>query len=156
MTIDFDWKTLMALWRTTVIGVGLMISLLLSGAEAAQNFVGDRLDASGNVMVSLGTTIAGEDTVVNVMKTEQRFSSTYISTATTTTAKSGVGLFHRLVVTGGTAGTIICYDNTAASGTILVSFDSTNAIASYEINATYAIGLTCVTGAATKLTVVYR
>jgi hypothetical protein len=85
-----------------------------------------------------------------------RNNATYISTATTTVCKTGAGLLHTLTVTGGTAGTIIGYDNTAASGTILFSFDSTNALATYTFNVSFAIGLTVVTAAATKCTISAR
>ena len=80
----------------------------------------------------------------------------YISTAATTTVKSGAGFFHLMTVGGGTAGTIIIYDNTVASGDIIASFDSTNAIATYGFNISFSTGLTIVTSAATKLTVSYR
>lgn len=70
-------------------------------------------DASGNTKQSLGTTIAGEDIPNDVTKVEMRNNDTYISTATTTVCKTGTGLLHTLTVTGGTAGTIIGYDNTA-------------------------------------------
>lgn len=113
-------------------------------------------DASGNTKQSLGTTIAGEDIPADVTKVENRNNATYISTATTTVCKTGTGLLHTLTVTGGTAGTIIGYDNTAASGTILFSFDSTNALATYTFDVSFAIGLTIITSAATKMTVSAR
>lgn len=100
--------------------------------------------------------IAGEDLTNDVQKVENQMNSTYISTATTTTIKTGAGLLHTIVVNGGTAGTIIVYDNTAASGTIIASFDSTNALATYILNAKFTTGLTIITAAATKLTVTYR
>ena len=74
---------------------------------------------------TLGTTIAGEDIPSDVLKVEMRNNATYISTATTTVCKTGAGLLNTITVTGGTAGTIVVYDNTAASGTILASFSST-------------------------------
>lgn len=83
-------------------------------------------------------------------------SAGYISTAATTTLKTGAGALHAVTVQGGVAGTIIIYDNTAGSGTILASFDATAALASYRFNVTFTIGLTVVTSAATKLTVSYR
>lgn len=82
--------------------------------------------------------------------------STYISTATTTTIKTGAGILHTITVNGGTAGTVIVYDNTAGSGTIIASFDSTNALATYTLNVAFTTGLTIVTGAATKITVSSR
>lgn len=79
--------------------------------------------------------------------------NTVISTATTTTIKSSPGVLTTLVVTGGAAGTIDVYDNTAGSGTKLASFDSTNAIAGYRFDCAFDIGLTIVTSAATKISV---
>lgn len=88
---------------------------------------------------------------------QDQWSSRYISTATTTTAKTGTGQLGSIIVTGGTAGTIIIYDNTAASGTILASFSSTNAIEQYDFKGIpFYTGLTIVTGAATQLTVIFR
>ena len=113
-------------------------------------------DTAGNLNNNLGTTIAGEDITNDRLKTEYRGSSAYISTATTTTVKTGAGHLHSIVVNGGTAGTIIGYDNTAASGTILFSFDSTNALNTYMFDVSFYIGLTIITSAATKLSVSYR
>lgn len=78
---------------------------------------------------------------------------TYISTGTTTVVVTGEGTLHTVTVQGGSAGTIIIYDNTAASGKIIASFDSTNAIATYTFDVAFRIGCTVITGAATKLTV---
>lgn len=116
-------------------------------------------DKGGDDVVTIGKLnqrIAGEDITNDVLKTEERFSYTYISTATTTTVKSGSGFLHTITVNGGTAGTIICYDNTAGSGTIIASFDSTNALNTYQFNVSFGTGLTIVTSAATKITVAYR
>ena len=113
-------------------------------------------DSLGNLKETLGTTIAGEDIPNDVTKVEFRNNATYISTATTTVVKTGAGLLHTIVVQGGTTGTIIGYDNTAASGTILFSFDTTVALATYTFDVSFAIGLTVVTSAATKLTVSAR
>lgn len=79
----------------------------------------------------------------------------YISTATTTAVATGPGTLHTITVEGGTTGTIIAYDNTAASGTILASFDSTNALATYTFDIRFSKGLTIITSAATKLTVCF-
>lgn len=80
----------------------------------------------------------------------------YIVTATTTVIKSGPGLLHTLNVTGGTTGTIIVYDNTAASGSIIASYSTTNAPATYTFDVAFATGLTVITSAATQLTVSYK
>ena len=79
----------------------------------------------------------------------------YISSASTTTVKSGAGILESLLVTGGTAGTIVVYDNTSASGPTVANFDSTNAIANYPLNIVFSSGCTVVTGSATKITVSY-
>jgi hypothetical protein len=113
--------------------------------------------APGQVQaVNQSTLMAGEDLVNNVLKVNQVFTNSYISTAATTTLKTGAGLMHTLVVQGGTAGTIIGYDNTAGSGTIVFSFDSTSALATYTFDIIFNIGLTIVTSAATKLSVGWR
>jgi hypothetical protein len=117
----------------------------------------DRVQSTSKALnVYLAGQIAGEDLTDNVMRVEEQYSYQYISTATTTTIKTGAGMFRGIIVGGGTAGTIIIYDNTAGSGTIIQSFDSTNAIASYMFSCKFATGLTIVTGAATKITVIYR
>jgi len=113
-------------------------------------------DSLGNLKETLGTTIAGEDIPNDVLKVEMRNNATYISTATTTVVKTGAGLLHTITVTGGTAGTIVVYDNTAASGTILASFASTNALATYTFNVSFSVGLTVVTSAATLVTISAR
>lgn len=79
----------------------------------------------------------------------------YISTAATTVVRSLAGKLGKIVVQGGSAGTIIGYDNaSAASGDIVFSFDSTNTLAEYDFGgATFKNGLTIITSAATKLTV---
>lgn len=84
------------------------------------------------------------------------YNKTYISSATTTAIKSGQGVLHSVVVNGGTAGTIIIYDNTAGSGTIIASFDSTNALATYVFDVQFSTGLTIVTGGATKVSVSWK
>ena len=79
---------------------------------------------------------------------------TYISTAATTVVRSVKGRLHTVIVQGGSAGTIVFYDNaTVASGNIIASFDSTNAIGTYIFDCDIVNGLVCVTSAATKLTV---
>lgn len=105
----------------------------------------------GDLLATLNSLLAGEDLLNNILRTQSRNNSTYISTATTTVVKSGSGLLHCITVMGGTAGTIIVYDNTAASGTILASFDSTNALATYLFDVIFSIGCTVITSAATKL-----
>lgn len=85
-----------------------------------------------------------------------------MSTATTTTFKSGAGFFHTLNVNRAIAtGTITIYDNTVASGTIiaLITFGAAvlsdpPLLALYDV--AFTTGLTIITSAATDLTVSYR
>ena len=82
--------------------------------------------------------------------------ATYISTATTTTVKTGVGRMVRINITETAAGTITVYDNTAASGTILAVFKASVVEGTYEFNCRFGIGLTIVTAGASKLTVIWE
>lgn len=105
-----------------------------------------QLDVNGNTKVTLATAIAGEDLTNYVLKTEQRFSG--IRVTADTAVKSGSGFLHALTFAcsdaAPTAGTIIVYDNTAESGTILYSetFDTT-AFRGYTVilDCTFATGL---------------
>ena len=83
-------------------------------------------------------------------------SSTYISTATTTVVKTGAGHLARIVVGETAAGAITVYDNTAASGTVLAVLKASVVEGDYEFNCAFATGLTIVTAAASKITVVWR
>jgi hypothetical protein len=168
-------------WLQKIANGGLVAGGTVDGADATQGSVNDAANTTGTTGTVSGklrgmVTILGdvwdsvthafrvketyaplyEDNVAQVAKVEQRNTPTYISSATTTVVKTGSGFFHKLIVNGGTTGTIIVYDNTAASGTIIASFDTTNALASYEFNVTFATGLTIVTSAATKVTVAWR
>lgn len=89
----------------------------------------DQHDVNGNKKVTMATGIAGEDLANDVLKTEQRFSGSVVTADSL--VKSGAGFLHALTFScndaAPTAGSIIVYDNTAESGTILYSetFDTT-------------------------------
>lgn len=83
-------------------------------------------------------------------------SSTYIATATTTVVKTGAGHLAHIVVGETAAGAITIYDNTAASGTILAVLKASIVEGTYEFNVAFATGLTIVTAAVSKITVVWR
>jgi hypothetical protein len=82
-----------------------------------------------------------------------------VSTATTTTVKTGAGVLDRLVINkAGTGTTIVIYDNTAASGTKIATLTST-AQTTLHYNIRFTTGLTIVTDAgsgAADVTVSYR
>ena len=72
---------------------------------------------------TLATTLAGEDVVNDVLKVEQRFAP--INVSADTLVKSGPGQLHLMTCSSdatATAGSIILYDNTAESGTVLHTF----------------------------------
>lgn len=96
---------------------------------------------------SLSTLIAGEDLTNDVQKVEQRFSYTYCAGADTA-VKSGAGFLHTLTFSqidaAPTAGSIIVYDNTAESGTIIFSSTWTTAVfypTTVTIDASFSTGL---------------
>lgn len=81
---------------------------------------GRELDASGYEVISLGTTIAGEDLTNDVMKTEGRFSYKAV-TAADAQVKAGAGYLHTVTFScndaAPTAGSIIIYDSLTETGT---------------------------------------
>ena len=105
---------------------------------------------------TLGTTMAGEDIPNDVTKVEFRNNLTYISTATTTVVKTGAGLLHAVIFQWTSIGTVIGYDNTSASGTILFSFPIGVTTRPITFNGSFSIGLTVVTSAADKVTISAR
>lgn len=80
-------------------------------------------------------------------------SPTYISTATTTTVKSGTGRLFTLNLTETSAGAITIYDNTAGSGTVIAVLKASVAEQTFVFNVKFTTGLTIVTAGASKLTV---
>jgi hypothetical protein len=79
----------------------------------------------------------------------------YISTATTTTVKSGPGVLHTIVLTETAAGTITIYDNTAGSGTVIAVLKASIGENTFVFDRIFSTGLTIVTAAASKLHVSY-
>lgn len=86
---------------------------------------------------------------------------TNITTATTTTVKSGSGTLVRIVNNKKVAnGVVTIYDNTAGSGTKIGTITQPASLLDsqqvYEFQVGFATGLTIVTSAAEDLTVVWR
>lgn len=105
-----------------------------------------QLDVNGNLKQTLGTALAGEDLTNDVLKTEQRFS--YVNISADAAVKSGAGFLHTVtfaqIDAAPTAGTIIIYDNTAESGTIIFSSTWTTAVfypTTVTIDASFSTGL---------------
>jgi hypothetical protein len=97
----------------------------------------------------------GEDSTLDRTFGGSKCSGAYISTATTTTVKSGAGMLHAITLTETAAGTITVYDNTAGSGTVKAALKASIAEGTYIFDITFATGLTIVTAGASKLTVSY-
>lgn len=107
--------------------------------------------------------LAGEDLTNDVMKVEQRFSYANITTATTTTVKSGAGFLHAITFNTPVASSVITiYDNTAGSGTKIGTITLPAVLLAQgaytaPLNVSFTTGLTIVTAtAASDLTVSYR
>lgn len=88
----------------------------------------------------------------------QRNDTVAISSATTTTVKSGSGTLASITILGGTMGAITVYDNTAGSGTaICPAFTpAASSMETLTFNVGFKTGLTIVTAAATVLQVSYQ
>lgn len=114
------------------------------------------IDADGNRLPSIPISlISGENTTYDRMMTLPKYSTAYISTATTTTVKSGAGVLHSITLGETAAGTITIYDNTAGSGTILCVLKASIVEQTFTFNIDFATGLTIVTAGASKLQVSY-
>jgi hypothetical protein len=82
---------------------------------------------------------------------------TNITTATTTTVKSGRGVLRSLVVNTTTAFAITIYDNTSAAGTKIATIAASAAVGTnFSYNVRFHTGLTIVTAGASDITVVWE
>lgn len=142
--------------ETGVLGLGVRNEVQSTLADTSADHSPFATDRFGNQYTNAVSLQAGEDLSVGVTKVEQRFSYNYISTATTTTVKSGAGFLHAITITESVASTIIVYDNTAGSGQIIASFVASAGVATYQLNVSFSTGCTVVTAGASKLTVSYR
>lgn len=82
----------------------------------------------------------------------------WLSAAGSYGIRSGAGILRRVIVGSNVAGGINCYDNTAGSGTVIVSLTTTisTPFNYVEVGAAFSTGLYCVTtGTGQSLTVVY-
>jgi len=80
----------------------------------------------------------------------------YIAGAATMIMKYGAGRLHT-VVNNDNSGSVILYDNTAGSGTVIASIDLAKVLGSLDFHLSFSNGLTAVsTGAGVKITVVYE
>lgn len=119
-----------------------------------------QIDVNGNLKNTLATKIAGEDLSSDVMKVEQQFTPQNITTNATTTVKSGAGFLDGIVINkAGAANTATIYDNTAGSGTVIATIDTTvSGMPQRVYHGKFNVGLTIVTagGNPPDLTIIYR
>lgn len=104
-----------------------------------------------------------EDQVVGVAVVEHRYSATNINSTATTVVKTGAGLLHALIIGTPVASSVITiFDNTAASGTVLLKITLPATLLNQGpmaviIDAIFATGLTVLTATgASDLTVTWR
>lgn len=97
---------------------------------------------------------AGEDINADTQRISDDGTATYISTATTTLVATGRGVLKRIVLGETAAGAITVYDNITATGTVLAVLKASITEGTYEIGASFSVGCTIVTGAASKLTAI--
>lgn len=114
------------------------------------------VDSSGNLKNREQFAPGYEDNTNNKAVVEMRYSNFNISSATTTTVKSGAGYVDEIIIAGGTLGNVTVYDNTAGSGTVLCPTVTPVSGAIILKHCTFATGLTIVTAAATVITGSYR
>ena len=122
------------------------------------------LDILRNLSVTLGTKLAGEDLNLDVMNTLAGCTYVSITTNTTTVIKSGAGALLGILFTtpGSVDNTVIFYDNTAASGTILIPSIPTDIAFTPKLlplgGIYFNTGLTAITatGTASTFVVFYR
>lgn len=132
-------------------------SIALADQTAAEAQGGTNLRGSnGAAHVTQTTLQAGEDILADVQKVEIRGTPANISAATTTLIKTGPGVVHNIRVAGGALGNVTVYDNTDASGTVLLPAVTPVQGQVLLENIRFSTGLTIVTAAATILTVSYR
>lgn len=105
-------------------------------------------------------TLGGATPANSVPVVPAGYTYSHISTATTTTVKSGAGVLHTITVNGlGTvASSTTVYDNTAASGTVIAIINTLAGQTSYIYDIAFGTGLTLVTTGtvAPDITVSYR
>jgi len=148
-SIDTDTGNIATSTSTTATNTGL----IETSVDAVNTTLGTTNTNTGNT----ATSVASIDTkTTDLVTNTNALSYNNITTSTTTVVKNAPGVVGKITVnTAGGAGTIILYDNTAGSGVIIATLDST-VIGSFEYNVNATIGITVVTTGAPDVTVTYR
>lgn len=123
-----------------------------------------QLDVNGNTLTSMGTLISGESQTLNRLLTAGSYNMGTAAAVATTTIKSGAGVMAGFMIpTLVAGGTVKIYDNTAASGTVLLDTYTLPAVVTPGMGpnfipwpVAFATGLTVVTtGTAMVVDVLY-
>ena|ERR1700694_5974507 len=123
-------------------------SVVMQGEFGAGVYKNLQVDTSGIMVMP----------TVNTLATPIAYNYTHISTAATTTVKSGTGTLSRIVVNtiGGTS-TLVIYDSVTGSGTVIGAF-TTLVQGSFNMNIAFTNGLTIVTAGVTQadVTIIWK
>jgi hypothetical protein len=137
------------------------VSLPTGAATSAnQTALSAQIPASLGVKTSAASlsVVPASDAAFTV--TPAGYSYAHLSTATTTTIKSGAGVLHTLSVNnlGTVASVTTVYDNTAASGSVIAVINTLAGQESYIYDVAFSTGLTIVTTGtvAPDITISYR
>ena len=132
----------------------------LPAATTAGKIVRLLTNLSRALIVYLGYNIEGENSTVHRMSTIEDYTYQNITTATTTTVKSGAGKARGILINKAVAAaTITVYDNTAASGTKIgtITFGAallTDPPLFWNLSCSFSTGFTIVTSGATDITAI--
>jgi hypothetical protein len=132
--------------------------MLLEGTSVTPGSAEQNSELAGDINRNLKTTLGTsmDKDIDSISTREANYSYLNITTATTTIVKSSSGKLKRIVLGETAAGTIIIYDNTAGSGTIIATLKASISERAYDFDCVFGTGLTIVTAAASKLTVIYE
>ncbi len=118
-----------------------------------------RYDDYGNIKVSLGTKLAGEDATNDVMKTEQQFSYKYqAAAAADVVVKASPGFLHAIIVGKNVgAGAIIEVSDHVSDGDGNVQvYLEAPAVGTYIVDAKFTTGICVDMTLQTNVTFIYR
>lgn len=87
---------------------------------------------------------------------DEQYSYKYIDANATTVVKASNGILKRLVIGTGAAGTTTIYDALTANAANIVGLIAANLTGNFEFDTAMRNGITIVTAANNKVTVVYR
>lgn len=123
-----------------------LMTTLLNNLVLGVPVSGLAFDASGNLKITLGSLLAGENQTTNRLETSARYTYGNIVASGSTTLKSSAGLLHSICVNAAGSGTQIfqIFDAIGPSGTKIGTILGTTQGAFYLYDVTFNTGLTIV------------